>query len=299
MHAHRHNTGAQPATGEDSDKIMCIYQGAGTCTYFPADGSISSGSSQFPAGIAQDPRSPRAPTVKDSLRQRRKTHRTRRRTHINPLRLQHVVAHELQAFIPSVKVFGLSDIIPFDLQVSGPLSSLRELVLPISPTSPGSDRGPVHSCSSCVETCDWDGEVKCDASVTVGGFQAAELTVKTFVTYGSSRNTGPGRTSLVTGGIFHDPEIYDDPENFIPDRYLLTENGTKPGVDGSDLRPNFILESAGACPGIHLAQNSININTMNLVWAFKFETETDSDGNPVKLNTFDYQKVWSSVGDFP
>jgi hypothetical protein len=36
-------------------------------------------------------------------------------------------------------------------------------------------------------------------------------------------------------------EIYDDPENFIPDRYLLTENGTKPGVDGSDLRPNFIF----------------------------------------------------------
>ncbi|KAJ7236784.1 hypothetical protein C8J57DRAFT_1479113 [Mycena rebaudengoi] len=49
------NTGAQPATGEDSDKIMCIYQGAGACTYFPADGSFSSGSSQCPAGIAQDP----------------------------------------------------------------------------------------------------------------------------------------------------------------------------------------------------------------------------------------------------
>ncbi|KAJ7260979.1 hypothetical protein C8J57DRAFT_1514208 [Mycena rebaudengoi] len=97
---------------------------------------------------------------------------------INPLRLQHVVAHELLAFIPSVKIFGLSDIIPFHPQVSGPLSSLRELVLPTSPTPPGSDRGPVHSCSSCMETCDWDGEVKCDASVTVGGFQAAELTVK-------------------------------------------------------------------------------------------------------------------------
>ncbi|KAJ7236788.1 hypothetical protein C8J57DRAFT_1479115 [Mycena rebaudengoi] len=48
------NTGARPSTGEDSDKIMCIYQGAGACTYFPADGSFSSGSSQCPAGIAQD-----------------------------------------------------------------------------------------------------------------------------------------------------------------------------------------------------------------------------------------------------
>ncbi|KAJ7235206.1 hypothetical protein C8J57DRAFT_1728717 [Mycena rebaudengoi] len=49
------NTGARPSTGEDSDKIMCIYQGAGACTYFPADGSFSSGSSQCPPGIAQDP----------------------------------------------------------------------------------------------------------------------------------------------------------------------------------------------------------------------------------------------------
>jgi cytochrome P450 len=34
-------------------------------------------------------------------------------------------------------------------------------------------------------------------------------------------------------------ELYEDPENFIPDRYLLTENGTKPGVDSSDLRPTL------------------------------------------------------------
>jgi hypothetical protein len=40
-----------------------------------------------------------------------------------------------------------------------------------------------------------------------------------------------------------------------------------------------------------LAQNSININAMNLVWAFNFETDTDSGGNPIKLDTFDYQKV--------
>jgi cytochrome P450 len=33
--------------------------------------------------------------------------------------------------------------------------------------------------------------------------------------------------------------LYDDPENFLPERYLLTENGTKPGVDGGDLRSTF------------------------------------------------------------
>jgi hypothetical protein len=33
--------------------------------------------------------------------------------------------------------------------------------------------------------------------------------------------------------------LFDNPEEFIPERYLLSENGTKPGVDGSDLKPTF------------------------------------------------------------
>ncbi|KAJ7027131.1 hypothetical protein C8F04DRAFT_95865 [Mycena alexandri] len=37
------------------DLVTCTYEGAGPCTYFPANGSFSSGSSDCPAGIAQDP----------------------------------------------------------------------------------------------------------------------------------------------------------------------------------------------------------------------------------------------------
>ncbi|KAK7031112.1 hypothetical protein VNI00_013717 [Paramarasmius palmivorus] len=42
--------------------------------------------------------------------------------------------------------------------------------------------------------------------------------------------------SDISGGIFHDPALFDKPEIYNPDRYIITENGTKPGVDGSDLR---------------------------------------------------------------
>ncbi|KAL0563350.1 hypothetical protein V5O48_018719, partial [Marasmius crinis-equi] len=77
-------------------------------------------------------------------------------------------------------------------------------------------------------------------------------------------------------GIYHDPDIYNDPETFNPERYLQTENGTRPGVDGSDLRPNLQFGCGRRiCPGIHLAQNSINLDTMRLLWAFTFSRATD------------------------
>ncbi|KAJ7143503.1 hypothetical protein C8R43DRAFT_891506 [Mycena crocata] len=137
---------------------------------------------------------------------------------------------QCQAFSPSVRVFGLRDTIPIHLQMSGPLSSLREFILPTNSvlsdidlnTSPvrcfltrmvtfeyrgkstwrvlrmGEGRilrplPPVvdFDCDchptcvpveSCVQTLDWEGEIQCDGNVDVGGFQAAGLTVKDFIT---------------------------------------------------------------------------------------------------------------------
>ncbi|KAJ7444580.1 cytochrome P450 [Mycena galericulata] len=82
--------------------------------------------------------------------------------------------------------------------------------------------------------------------------------------------------------IFINASLYDDPEDFIPDRYLLYEHGTKPGVDGSPLAVNL--------------SNAININVMNLLWAFDFNTDLDVDGKPIKADTSAYLKVRSYDG---
>ncbi|KAJ7079755.1 hypothetical protein B0H15DRAFT_997974 [Mycena belliarum] len=135
---------------------------------------------------------------------------------------------QCQAFIPSVKVFGVADTIPIHLQISAPVCSLREFILPAGPAPGDVDdgRGPVrvsltrmvtYACrgreiwrtrqigegrfrplppavnfdcdcrpecvpsDACVQSLDWDGEVRCGPGVAVGGFRAAGLTVKDFI----------------------------------------------------------------------------------------------------------------------
>ncbi|KAK7048546.1 putative cytochrome P450 [Favolaschia claudopus] len=101
----------------------------------------------------------------------------------------------------------------------------------------------------------------------------------------------PPKTMLIVNlwGIFHDPELFEDPEKFEPERYLRTESGTKPGVDASAFRHNLIFgHGRRICPGSHLAESSININVMNLLWGFNIKPDTDAAGHPLPVDDHDY-----------
>lgn len=39
--------------------------------------------------------------------------------------------------------------------------------------------------------------------------------------------------------MFHDPNVYDDPSTFNPDRFIENEFGVKAGVPTEDRRNNF------------------------------------------------------------
>ncbi|KAF8993425.1 cytochrome P450 [Cyathus striatus] len=80
-------------------------------------------------------------------------------------------------------------------------------------------------------------------------------------------------------GIFHDPDMFDEPDTFNPERYLISEFGTKPGIDASSFRHNFQFGGGRRlCPGEHFAIQSSELLTAFLLWAFTFSKDESSTG---------------------
>ncbi|KAI3598435.1 cytochrome [Moniliophthora roreri] len=91
----------------------------------------------------------------------------------------------------------------------------------------------------------------------------------------------PEKTTIFANiyGINTDPEFFEDPESFRPERYLLTEHGTKPGVDDSAFRSDIGFGFGRA------------LNAMNLIWAFEFKPLQDPEtGKDVPVDLLDYEE---------
>ena len=92
-------------------------------------------------------------------------------------------------------------------------------------------------------------------------------------------------TVLTTGNTWaalHDPEVYDAPEEFTPERFIKHKYGLKPSH--GDAWRNTMPYGAGRriCLGMSVAENSLSINgtcpdcafltaVPKLLWAFRFE----------------------------
>ncbi|THV02733.1 cytochrome P450 [Dendrothele bispora CBS 962.96] len=102
--------------------------------------------------------------------------------------------------------------------------------------------------------------------------------------------------------IAHDDNLYENPEKFWPDRYIKAEFGTRDGVDVSAFRHTLGFGGGKRiCPGINLANNSIQINTMNLIWAFDFLKMIDSaTKRPIDVDVNNYtEALLISPNPFP
>ncbi|KAJ7145384.1 cytochrome P450 [Mycena crocata] len=79
-----------------------------------------------------------------------------------------------------------------------------------------------------------------------------------------------------TYAIFHNPDIFDDPDAFNPERFLQSEYGTRPGMD-TDFRDNFSFGGGRRiCPGQYIANATMQLTTMRLIWAFRFGSARDA-----------------------
>ncbi|KAH9483711.1 Cytochrome P450 monooxygenase COX2 [Psilocybe cubensis] len=81
--------------------------------------------------------------------------------------------------------------------------------------------------------------------------------------------------------ILHDPIVFSDPLEFIPERYLL-KNGQ---LDPNALDPKCAAFGFGRriCPGRHLSDNALYIVVSSVLAAFDIKPILGSDGNPVDL----------------
>ncbi|KAJ7760656.1 cytochrome P450 [Mycena maculata] len=79
-----------------------------------------------------------------------------------------------------------------------------------------------------------------------------------------------------------DPEIFADPDEFRPERFLDTSN---PGLINYSIPFGF---GRRLCPGKHVAQQTLFITTVRILWAFNIIPSLDEMGNQIIPSAEDF-----------
>ncbi|EJU01233.1 cytochrome P450 [Dacryopinax primogenitus] len=104
----------------------------------------------------------------------------------------------------------------------------------------------------------------------------------------------PAGTVLVqnTWAVLHDPAMHDDPELFMPERFLEHKYGLKKGLpeDPATFRNTFGYGAGRRiCLGLYFAENTIKVMVAKMLWAFNFGLKIDTKtGKPIPVRDDDF-----------
>lgn len=104
----------------------------------------------------------------------------------------------------------------------------------------------------------------------------------------------PAGTVLVqnTWAVLHDPAKYDQPEVFMPERFLEHKFGLKKGMpeDPSSFRNTFGYGAGRRiCVGLYFAENTIKVMVAKLLWAYNFGKKVDAKtGKTIEVRDDDF-----------
>ena len=88
----------------------------------------------------------------------------------------------------------------------------------------------------------------------------------------------------------HQKEIYgQDADQFNPARFLDEKGQLVSGPsDAKEEGHTSYGHGKRACVGKHLANDSLFINIVTMLWAFRFEHEKDANGNEIPVDVDDF-----------